>query len=806
MHYFSTKKVRRKLFKRVTGVAFCLLLVLVFAHRSAQGAITSVTLVPGAPTSMSTGQGFYLAAKTYTFTVTVNDPVAATWADISDVRVTIPGLAGGALVVYYDPAGPTAAVAANVTAAQSANVNATVAIAGTVNNFTATFNIAFYWVQSGNLDAAWGLRNISAQATSSNTLTTNIPTTYGVCGTVAMFGFSQNGDAADGYISDWHTGFNVTGYLVYNIGGAGIADSVSTVSAGEVSNTEIYNNGAGTGVTAVPAPLCTYAIGAGTITGMGTHAWTVRPTMTTTVVGGPLATVSGFSVYNDRVEVTNVEFIGGGGMLTIPGPPRQYYQCIQVAGTQVRVTARMQDLGTAMIGNTTVVIRDTTAGINYSVFIANGANTGVANIAPYPGGGGAGTLTPHTYRAETVSGGATDAGQNAFGRITQPANTIVRWDDQDPPGASAMPFTAGFAAPTVSASSVTLTWTALAGADPDLDFYTYRIYYKRTVDPTWTMVDRTTAPPATYAVLGTIGTASFSITGLVPLTSYDFRLSAVDIFGNEVAVGNQPTVTIATAPLQIDVTVTDGISTYTENMFDNPDPAAHPLRETAIKISVYVLTAGAPPDAVNVIAASNASDLLAQFGVTGANNDILTLTDNVDRWTFPCVKMSANTWETYIPTTHPLVKIGTNIRFIVDTVSGSVASHNDHTDEAAPPGNYIDDEWRVSISQPVVFFPWPVRILNNVMTKYQPCCYPAFYLPFDSLVTIKVYDIKGRVVAVLLDRQYRRGGQNIKEGGWCGLNKDNRKVGPGLYYINIRAVTIGGRVLIDKTKKVVVKW
>jgi hypothetical protein len=96
-------------------------------------------------------------------------------------------------------------------------------------------------------------------------------------------------------------------------------------------------------------------------------------------------------------------------------------------------------------------------------------------------------------------------------------------------------------------------------------------------------------------------------------------------------------------------------------------------------------------------------------------------------------------------------------------------------------------------------------VLNNVMTTRLPCCYPAYFLAADALVSIKVYDVKGRVIAILADKQFRPGGQNIKDGGWCGRNKDNNRVGPGLYYIHITATSFFGKVVLDKTLKVVVE-
>jgi hypothetical protein len=215
------------------------------------------------------------------------------------------------------------------------------------------------------------------------------------------------------------------------------------------------------------------------------------------------------------------------------------------------------------------------------------------------------------------------------------------------------------------------------------------------------------------------------------------------------------------------------------------------------------------PSHVAAIIANNDSDIVGttwpagQFGVTGTNDDILTLPAD-QRWAISCTKVSPNIYEGYIPSEHPLVKYNTNIRLIIATTVGATVTYSDHTVETGPPGSYTGDEWRFRISKRVLLIPWPTRVLNNVLTAEMPCCFPAYYLTVASAVTIKVYDAKGRVISTLADQMYRPGGQNIKEMGWCGQNKDNRRVGPGLYYIHIKAVTIGDKVVLDKMMKVVV--
>jgi hypothetical protein len=51
----------------------------------------------------------------------------------------------------------------------------------------------------------------------------------------------------------------------------------------------------------------------------------------------------------------------------------------------------------------------------------------------------------------------------------------------------------------------------------------------------------------------------------------------------------------------------------------------------------------------------------------------------------------------------------------------------------------------------------------------------------------------------------RKAGQNIKEQGWRGTNKYNKKLGIGLYYIHFKAKRVSdGKVILDSFQKVVV--
>jgi len=168
-------------------------------------------------------------------------------------------------------------------------------------------------------------------------------------------------------------------------------------------------------------------------------------------------------------------------------------------------------------------------------------------------------------------------------------------------------------------------------------------------------------------------------------------------------------------------------------------------------------------------------------------------------------KTTPNTWKGQIPSTNPLITLGTSARFIIETIYNGAPSYTDVEQETVPPGDHQSHEWRFSITEIPDFTPWPVKILNNVITKKNPAAYPAYYLTADAYVSIMVYDIKGRPISTLLEHSFRKSGRNIKENGWRGTNKKGSKVAPGLYYIRIKAESVSnGNTLINEVKKVVV--
>jgi len=443
-----------------------------------------------------------------------------------------------------------------------------------------------------------------------------------------------------------------------------------------------------------------------------------------------------------------------------------------------------------------------------------------------------GSTTEIRYRASNVSGGAT-GNQVGFGAIVQyaPANySGIFWDNIDPPGNAALPFTP-MGATSVTATSFTLNWTALGTACPgvcngDWDSTpvtgsgTYRVYYRKTGDPFYITVDRSTSVPLDL-ILGDIAATKVDITGLEPLTNYDWKFSAVDIFGNEVAAVNQPTGVVSTQASQTTMTLSDGISKYDDASFDsqavtNPN-LTHKVRKVNLRVIAKVFTAGNNPDSVAIELADNASDVVnaapphnqPQWG-TGANDDIMSL-PAINRYEYNCLKTGANTWEGYIPGDCPLMVVGNTLRYFLKIGFKGVYSYIDHDadkdiNELIPPGNSTDYEWRFYVEKQVSTQPWPTKIFNNVLTKSNPVCYPAYYLTEDANVTIRIYDVLGKPIATIMDGAFRKGGENIKDQGWAGVNKAGRKVGPGLYYIHIKAEGVSGNTIINKFNKVAVAW
>ncbi|PKL39556.1 MAG: hypothetical protein CVV44_04855 [Spirochaetae bacterium HGW-Spirochaetae-1] len=655
---------------------------------------------------------------------------------------------------------------------------------------------------------------------------------------IRILNFALNDEAADGYVNRYHGPFQVTGdEIVYDIPGATTADAVASRAdsgAGEITGTTLIvapgagNYSVGVDADETDGQTVNVADSAFNVAGVpnAAAAYTVvlRAAMTTT--GGPVDTANNLSIYCNEIEVTDIIFFNGGG---VDNDPANYYRSLLVSGTQVRVNARLLAGGGAMIGNTTIELRDSTQNVITIVTIPNGANFGIAALNTTGITVAADVTDTHNHEIyntyDGAFGSALTYGQhrNNATYITQPVTHRIHWENGDPPGLASPPFDGnapvanGALFTSSTASSIRIEWNPVDAVPPaaDGDFNTYRLYF-RVYDITdtspWSMIDRYTA--AVYNAGGTYdlsdATTSFAdITGLSALTTYEFIVSAADVYGNEVAVANRPrsdgtTILHAqTAASSVTITLSDGITRYTDTLFSDNDGSSKPVRQNAIHI-IASIEGDTLPTSVNVIAAG---DGLNQ-GVESDDN-ILNLVDNVTRFSFSMNKYAPNQWDVFIPTTHSLLTANTGVRFILEintTTGTSYVDHNSELDLVGAATPWDDNEWRfwVNTTQPT-FQPWPTRILNNVITKSNPVAYPAYYLSHDAYVTIKVYDIKGRPVTTLLDGAFRKGGQNIKDQGWRGTNKAQKRLGPGLYYIHIQAKRDdNGKIILNKMEKVVI--
>ncbi len=806
-------------------ILICAIAAALLAPSLAGAAITSVTLTPAPPTTLSDGRSYYTAGVTRTFRIQATDPLATGKGDWTSILVAFRegGVTRESFTVTI---GPDTAVGTGVEV-DSVTDNT----GGGYTNIDYTVVLRFRWgctpITSASNVVRATVTNVNGSLFSDRTFL------YGVVSQFRILNLAQSGDAADGRVNPWHDLFNLTGRVVYHIAGQAFTNAVP---AAEITAVDLYRI-----KTNAPADTTDTTIGNGaalpdvqfTIAAnyfstlyatdairLDDYNWNVRLTMNTPIEppgAYPLASSNSLPINCNKIQIESLTFENGGG---VNNPPDPYYvRSVNVAGTRIRLRASRESGSGAMVGATNFAISDGTN--TYTLLINNAAFEGTVLVNPVPAVAPGGNVQVG-YTVTRVYGGAYGNtnpanGQNAPGRIVNSGPHNCRWENNHPPGNQAGIFTGDTLPITVTTTAVsfTLNWTSLTTAAPnyDADFDTYRVYFKRQADITWVMLDQ-----STNASLGTITTNSFTVGGLgqelEPLTDYDYRISALDVFGNEVAPGNQITDSVTTNAELVTASITDGITIYNNDHFNDTNPSSRPLRRTAIKVTVKIFTAGSLPNAVNIIVANNDSDLglgAPQWGLDaagipgGAFDDILTLVEGVSYWRIPCSKMGPNTYEGFIPSEHPLMNLGTNIRFIVETVKGGASSYTDHTPEIPPaPGDYWSDEWRFRVETRTLFIPWPTRVLNNVLTARMPCAFPAYFLVADALVTIKVHDVKGRVIATLADKTFRPGGQNVKDMGWCGRNKDNRRAGPGLYYLHIKATTYGGKTILDKIMKVVV--
>ncbi|HNX57753.1 MAG TPA: hypothetical protein PKK43_01540, partial [Spirochaetota bacterium] len=353
--------------------------------------------------------------------------------------------------------------------------------------------------------------------------------------------------------------------------------------------------------------------------------------------------------------------------------------------------------------------------------------------------------------------------------------------------------------------------------------YEYRIHF-REQSGQWRIwdsaSDATLAWPVSSLDTNVTGGSKYTtIPNLKIFTTYEYYVTAVDIFGNESNGGKVPLDydeddqnnplrihRFKTLPYSIDVTLSDGITSYPDSSFADLTPSVRPLKEANVRVVMRIIGATELPEVVRV---------WYTIGDTSTAPDIVSISESsntINSGAFAAGalesslarKTSSNEWTAYLSTQTSIIKAGNNVRFIVESVKDGVSSFSDHILDM-PTSNPNLSEWTFCIASGTTFTPWPVRILNNVITNKKPLAYPSYYLSDPAYVTITVYDVRGQQIVTLLDGAYRQGGQNIKENGWNGKNKAGRDCGPGLYFIHFKAKRASdGKVILDVMKKAVI--
>ena len=94
------------------------------------------------------------------------------------------------------------------------------------------------------------------------------------------------------------------------------------------------------------------------------------------------------------------------------------------------------------------------------------------------------------------------------------------------------------------------------------------------------------------------------------------------------------------------------------------------------------------------------------------------------------------------------------------------------------------------------------KILSNFPNPFNPTTTISFHLPTDGFVILKIYDITGRLVRVLVQEQKLAGSHSIL---WDGLDDAGQKVAAGVYLYRIEFVDAAGEKLVMTKKMSLVK-
>ncbi len=841
---------RRQMRHKLLFAAATIILMVTLSGIKAHATIQSVVVTPPSPTLVS-GNAYYLAGVQYEFRVQVIDPSDTDRTHYNYVALNIP--LNGAVSITARWTAPGVANGTGAYSFTSGNQGASViAVAdGATVSGTSNLDLRFRITFAYNINGATGISQTPASRTMTATAVCDTPATvaasvasvYGFCNQIKILNMAQDGDAADGKINPHYDAadgsFNVTGTLVYNITSATVADAVNgtvgTITLYEDADQNYGTANIGTGLTDVTGDTdVSISVPYTYFNAQTLRNYYWRCNVAMTGLGGATYCQNTLPIVSDRVLVTGMAVNLGGGR----NSGNYHWRSVLVTGTRFTITAQMQDSGAGMDGNTTFRINYSGAAdgaTQFSVTIPNGQTTASVIIpASSTPAVAAGTTTGYQYYVVSIEGNSYGSqGDVAYPQVRDDeiddhvsgnytsaslyASQYVHWENGDPPDITTANINTG-TSPYASATSVLFEWdgstlnTGTGSADGD--FYEYRIYVRESgVSGSFYQWDGDNDA----ALRSLTPATTTTVTGLKIFTEYEYYLVAADVFGNESAVVNESNQavppnaysTFTTTPYSLEVTISDGITRYINDQFINGsvpptspgDYATRELRATNLRVDISVVTADTQPDSVTVWYTNEIATDINIVAGTSENSGGFTAPDYLE--SAEAKKTAPNTWTTYLPTTSPVIRQGNAVRFVVETEKDGVRVFNDIDSSNDLDPN--DSEWAVILNTPTVFTPWPTRILNNVIDDKNRVAYPAYYLTDDAKVSIVVYDIKGRPVCTILDDAVRKGGQNIKEKGWKGVNKADKKLGVGLYYIHIRAKrTTDNKVLINSFQKVVI--
>lgn len=77
------------------------------------------------------------------------------------------------------------------------------------------------------------------------------------------------------------------------------------------------------------------------------------------------------------------------------------------------------------------------------------------------------------------------------------------------------------------------------------------------------------------------------------------------------------------------------------------------------------------------------------------------------------------------------------------------------------------------------------RLLDNRPNPFNPRTTIAFDLPKQESVSLRIFDVSGRLVRVLVDGDVTPGGRH--ESRWNGRDDDGRRVASGTYFYRLEA-------------------